>query len=168
MADIELIHMSHFIEAAFGLCIAYTILEDVHQWGQEASEMYRKNKCADWDKLKIRVVSVVEPQSNKDVEKAKSILEKDASDFTEKMRLKISPLKLVSFITGLWFFFLLAYAGSHATKSLSTLDVCFLVYTPAIIPLIFMANTAWDWNNFYKKLIVQANTLDKWTSPPAS
>jgi hypothetical protein len=154
---IHLIHLAHFIEASFGLCIAFTIIDDVHQWGQKMCETLRKKQSEKWDKTK---------QQDKTVWNAKVILEDDENTFTENMAPKISILKIITFVIGIWFYYLLAFAGTHPGTAWPILPVCFFIYLPATVPLCFIAWIVSRWNNFYNDFRKKAAAFDQITVAP--
>jgi len=167
-AEVELIHLGHFIEASFGLCIAFTIIDDVHQWGQKMCESFRKKQTDKWDKTKQQANSIKEPiYDTKLIGNAKLILETDENEFTEAMRPIISVLKIITFAFGLWFYALLAFSGSNPSTVWPILAVCIGIYLPATIPLFFIWWIVTRWNKFYMSLRIKAETLNKMASPPA-
>lgn len=60
----ELLHLAHFIEAGFGLCIAFTIIDDVNLWGQKMCESFRKKKSEKWEQVKQSEMVIKEPGGN--------------------------------------------------------------------------------------------------------
>lgn len=155
--QVHIIHLAHFIEAAFGLCIAFTIIDDVHQWGQKMCATLRKKQSEKWDK---------EKSQDKTVWNAKVILENDENAFTEKMSPIISILKITTFVIGIWFYCLLAYAGAHPELEWPLLSICFGIYLPATVPLCFIAWIVSRWNAFYKDFRIKADAFYQITIPP--
>jgi hypothetical protein len=168
MYEIELIHLAHFNEASFGLCIAFTIIDDVHQWGQKMCEIHRKKSFAEWGKRIEQAKSIKEPTSSETLGKAEQILSNDGNNFSEVMESRISTLKKITFGIGLWFYFLLAYLGSNPSANYPFWIILICVFLPGIVPLVFIGWIVLQWDAFYQKLCAKLDLLDGFTTPPKS
>lgn len=176
-----LIHLAHFMEAAFGLNIAFTIVDDVHQWGKKTCLFHLRKKATEWRKIESQISGVSEPRrktendpdQHKDenngrgnsTEGVESLFASNEIEFSDKLESKISTQKVISFGIGIWFYCLLAYAGFNYEQNLSFISIILIIAIPAFVPIFFTGWIFLQWRGFFKKLLIKAEFVDEMVRP---
>lgn len=152
----QLIHFAHYMEAAFGFGLAFSLFEDIHGWGQNS---YRRRKDQALSGLKSKI-PVKEPKAGEDsrrgeedthykrVESALNTIERSTC---ESMKPKVWWLKAISFVIGLIFYALLATVGYQEQFYVSGI-VTLLIILMGAMPVLFMFYLYWCWNKALKTL----------------